>query len=192
MISWHIFEPDKFGFPATGAALESSPLTLPEVAECAAQLAPLLRAGLEVGLEGELGAGKTTLVRLLGEALRCVEPVSSPTFTLCHEYHLTEPSADGLSRIEHWDLYRVNGTIEELRAPAGQDSLRLVEWHERMPILGPRLSLRIQLEYVSLGAEVADGLDARIIRLWSIETLAPQVKAQLCTVGGQYTGGSCA
>ena len=105
--------------------------TLPALERAAARIAPLLGAGSNVALHGPLGAGKTTFVGALLRVLGSPDPVSSPTFVLCHEYHC--PS--GL-RIEHWDLYRIRGEIplEILETPAPQ-TVRLIEWAELAPEL---------------------------------------------------------
>jgi tRNA threonylcarbamoyladenosine biosynthesis protein TsaE len=95
-------------------------------------------------LIGNLGAGKTTLakgiVEGLGAALR--DEVSSPTFTLIHEY--------GEGRVYHIDLYR----LDEARAVESmgldelfeRDALTLIEWGERFPELMPpdRTEIRIR------------------------------------------------
>jgi tRNA threonylcarbamoyladenosine biosynthesis protein TsaE len=67
-----------------------------------AQLAPLLRAGDLVLLNGELGAGKTTLTRGLGAALGARGAVTSPTFVLAREH----PTASGVPLV-HVDAYRL-------------------------------------------------------------------------------------
>lgn len=67
-----------------------------------ARLAPILRAGDLVLLNGELGAGKTTLARGLGAALGARGAVTSPTFVLAREH----PTASGVPLI-HVDAYRL-------------------------------------------------------------------------------------
>jgi len=67
-----------------------------------AQLAPLLRSGDLVLLNGELGAGKTTLARGLGAALGARGAVTSPTFVLAREH----PTASGVPLV-HVDAYRL-------------------------------------------------------------------------------------
>jgi tRNA threonylcarbamoyl adenosine modification protein YjeE len=67
-----------------------------------ARLAPLLRAGDLVLLNGELGAGKTTLARGLGVALGARGAVTSPTFVLAREH----PTASGVPLV-HVDAYRL-------------------------------------------------------------------------------------
>jgi len=80
-------------------------LTIPDAAEMealGARLAPLLRAGDLVLLNGELGAGKTTLARGLGAALGARGAVTSPTFVLAREH----PTASWVPLV-HVDAYRL-------------------------------------------------------------------------------------
>ena len=104
--------------------------------------AELPRRGL-VLLIGNLGAGKTTLAKgiVSGLGAAAEEDVSSPTFTLIHEY--------GGGRIYHIDLYRLDEPrevatlgIEELLE---RDALVLMEWGERFPQLWPRERTEIRL-----------------------------------------------
>ena len=99
-------------------------------------LTELLPAPKLVLLRGDLGAGKTTLVKGIVAALRAAdsEAVTSPTFTLVHEY------AGRNVRIFHLDLYRLE-TEAELEGIGlweiadARNSLVLVEWGERFPAL---------------------------------------------------------
>ncbi|MEO5573296.1 MAG: tRNA (adenosine(37)-N6)-threonylcarbamoyltransferase complex ATPase subunit type 1 TsaE [Gammaproteobacteria bacterium] len=119
------------------------------------------RSGGRIYLQGELGAGKTTLVRGLLHALGHRGPVKSPTFTLVEPYEL------GGLFIYHFDLYRVTA-LEELEAIGLRDyfepgNLCLVEWPERGAGLLPGADLGIEIIYalpgrqVSLKAETAVG-----------------------------------
>jgi tRNA threonylcarbamoyladenosine biosynthesis protein TsaE len=86
-------------------------------------------------LRGDLGTGKTTLVKGIAQALDAAEPdeVTSPTFTLLHEYDGTR---DGKPvKLFHLDVYRLEGErqldslgLDELVTP---DALVLVEWGEK-------------------------------------------------------------
>lgn len=91
-----------------------------------AELAAGLRPGDLVLVLGEVGAGKTTLIRGACRALGVEEPVTSPTFTIGQRYR-----GEGL-RVSHLDLYRLAGI--EAEEPAllddylGPDSIAFVEW----------------------------------------------------------------
>lgn len=110
-------------------------------------LAELLRPPKLILLRGDLGAGKTTLVKGMVAALGAadMETVTSPTFTLVHEYKGHKV------RIFHLDLYRIE-TESELEgvgiweiADAG-DVLLLVEWGERFASLVARADAEIAIE----------------------------------------------
>jgi tRNA threonylcarbamoyladenosine biosynthesis protein TsaE len=100
-------------------------------------------AGWTVLLNGELGAGKSTLVRAYLHAKGHTGPVPSPTYTLVEPYEFPELS------VYHIDLYRV-GDPEELRYLGFDElgtGLRLVEWPDRAPGLAEVADLEIRLDY---------------------------------------------
>jgi tRNA threonylcarbamoyladenosine biosynthesis protein TsaE len=120
-------------------------------------LASMLSPPKIVLLRGELGVGKTTLVKGIAEAFHAAsqEDVTSPTFTLVHEYH--GPKAD----LYHIDLYRID-TQRELETLALDDlmtghSILLVEWGEKFPQFERESHVEIALERI--------GEDGRRIRL---------------------------
>jgi tRNA threonylcarbamoyladenosine biosynthesis protein TsaE len=129
------------------------------------EIAKLLHAPKFLILRGDLGAGKTTLVKGIAEALDAADPdeVTSPTFTLIHEYEGSQ-GTDGRKKpvkLYHLDLYRIEGErqldtlgMDELAAP---DSIVLVEWGEKFP----SVVKRSQGEIVMTSA----GGDARKITL---------------------------
>ena len=94
--------------------------------ELGAALASVLQVGQVVWLEGELGAGKTTLVRALVRALGHQGAVKSPTYTLVELYAVSS------LYLYHFDFYRFNEPEEFDDAGLGEyfrsDSLCLVEW----------------------------------------------------------------
>ncbi len=96
-------------------------------------------------LIGNLGAGKTTLVKGIAQARGAAEPeeVSSPTFPLIHEYG--EPP-----RLYHVDLYRLDREEEVLSLGLDEylerKALTLIEWGERFPQLWPKDTPTIRLE----------------------------------------------
>ena len=113
------------------------------------ELAPLLAPAKIVLLRGELGAGKTTLVKGIAQAFQAAseEDVTSPTFTLVHEYR--GPSAT----LYHIDLYRVD-TPRELETLGLDDlmsesSVLLIEWGEKFQRFECERDVEIALERVS-------------------------------------------
>jgi tRNA threonylcarbamoyladenosine biosynthesis protein TsaE len=96
-------------------------------AAAGAQLASQVRPGDVVTLSGDLGAGKTTLVRGLLRALGHEGEVPSPTFAIVQPYEELDP------RVWHADLYRVEDRAElaELGLDSLADSVLVVEWPER-------------------------------------------------------------
>jgi len=117
------------------------------------RLAQTLPRGATVLLIGNLGAGKTTLAKGIVKGLGAAPPeeVSSPTFTLIHEYG-TPPA------VYHVDLYRLENARDA--ATLGLDelfdspALVLIEWGERFPELIP--SDRIEIRLCMLGEDVRE------------------------------------
>lgn len=109
-----------------------------------ALLAGLLSPGDVVLLRGDLGAGKTTLVRGACRSLGIVEPVTSPTFTIGHLYH-------GTSVVAHLDLYRFNGLSNaewgDLE-PYFDGTIAFVEWPEAGQQALPPAAISLLLEHV--------------------------------------------
>ncbi len=90
-----------------------------------ARLAGQLRAGDLVLLNGELGAGKTTLTRGIGAGLGVRGAVTSPTFVLAR----THPRAEGLPPLVHVDAYRLGSALELDDLDIDFDgSIVVVEW----------------------------------------------------------------
>ena len=112
-------------------------------------------------LRGELGTGKTTLVKGIAQALAAAEPdeVTSPTFTLIHEYDGTREGKP--IKLYHLDVYRLEGErqletlgLDELLTP---DSLVLIEWGEKFKSIRKRATGEIAIS--------SEGGDARRITL---------------------------
>ena len=110
-------------------------------------LTELLTPPKLVLLRGDLGAGKTTLVKGIAAAFEAAgeEDVTSPTFTLVHEYR--GPRA----KLYHIDLYRID-TPRELDTLAlddfrSDDSILLIEWGEKFPRLLRERDIEISLQH---------------------------------------------
>jgi len=113
------------------------------------ELAAMLRTMRMVLLHGDLGAGKTTLVKGIAEALEAAsqDDVTSPTFTLIHEYRGPEVT------VYHVDLYRIETErelatlgLDELFASEG--NLVVIEWGEKFPRLVAECDAEIRIERV--------------------------------------------
>ncbi len=113
------------------------------------ELARLLKPPQLLLVRGELGTGKTTLVKGIAQELDAAEPdeVTSPTFTLIHEY---EGSLDGQPvKLYHLDVYRLEGErqletlgLDELLTP---EALVLVEWGEKFKSIRKRATGEIAI-----------------------------------------------
>lgn len=129
-----------------------------ETIELGQRLARDLPRRAVVLLIGNLGAGKTTLAKGIVSGLGAAPPeeVSSPTFTLIHEYG---PSPSG-ARVFHIDLYRLDTAAQVATLGLDEiferDAVVLIEWGERFPELMPKDRIEIRLR--------ADG-DHRVIEL---------------------------
>jgi len=117
-----------------------------------ADIARGLRPGITVYLQGDLGAGKTTLVRGVLRALGHAGRVKSPTYTLAEIYNL--PAFE----LYHFDLYRMNDPREWMdagfREVVNGTTVSLVEWPEKAAGLLPPPDLRMLLQVRDDGREI--------------------------------------
>ena len=121
--------------PTEGRIHEYTTRSGADTIEVGRKLAKLLKAPQLLILRGDLGTGKTTLVKGIAQALDAAEAdeVTSPTFTLIHEYEGTQQGKP--VKLFHLDVYRLEGErqleslgLDELLTP---DALVLVEWGEK-------------------------------------------------------------
>jgi tRNA threonylcarbamoyladenosine biosynthesis protein TsaE len=109
-----------------------------------AALAGVLGPGDVVGLNGDLGAGKTRLVQGAADALGAEGPVLSPTFMLVREY-------DGDPPVHHVDAYRLSGPLEledlGLEDVLSADAVVFVEWADRVAAALPESWLELILSF---------------------------------------------
>jgi tRNA threonylcarbamoyladenosine biosynthesis protein TsaE len=118
----------------------------------AQRLAARLKPGMVIYLLGDLGAGKTTLVRGMLNALGYSGRVKSPTYTLLEPYHVA-----GLD-LRHFDLYRMHDETEweaaGFRDEFDGHSIFFVEWPEKAQGLIPPADLEIGFRILAHGREV--------------------------------------
>ncbi len=130
-----------------------------DTVEVGRKLASLLKPPQLLLLRGDLGTGKTTLVKGIAQALDAADPdeVTSPTFTLLHEYDGTQNGKP--VKLFHLDVYRLEGErqletlgLDELLTP---DALVLVEWGDKFKSIRKRSTGEISIS--------SEGGDARKI-----------------------------
>ena len=128
-----------------------------ETLELGAALAPCLEPGLTIYLRGELGAGKTTLVRGVLRALGHTGPVKSPTYALVELYEVSRLV------LHHFDFYRFHDPREWIdagfRESFNGSTVSLIEWPEKAGGLLPPADVEIDL--VSSGEGRSASLRAR-------------------------------
>jgi len=113
-----------------------------------------LQPGDVLALEGELGSGKTTLVKGIAQARQVSEPFTSPTFTLISRYPCR--LAGGTAELVHVDLYRIRHELEleelGLEEIMGGRDVTVIEWGEKARRLLPPETIRVRLELAPDGA----------------------------------------
>ncbi len=144
-------------------AVEVASSSPEETERVGARLAAALEPGDVVTVAGDLGAGKTTLVRGACRALGVSDPVTSPTFTIGHRYH-------GSVDVSHLDLYRLGAVSEEEwgdLAPYFRDAIVFVEWPEAGAAALPAARVQVRLRH--------DAPSRRLIALEGDEALLERV-----------------
>lgn len=148
--------------------LETRSVLWPDEAACAASARalagrPALRRAC-IELRGPLGAGKTTFVRHLLQALGVTGRVKSPTYALMEPYTLAEPAGDAW----HFDFYRFNDPQEwedaGFRDLFASEGLKLVEWPDKAAGLLPEPDLALSLEPADVGTARRVAWQARSAR----------------------------
>lgn len=104
-------------------------------------------AHLNISLEGDLGAGKTTFARHLIQSLGHEGKVKSPTYTLCEPYPITKD--DQSFTVHHFDLYRMRDPLEWQEAGFAEHfdvpGLCLIEWPEKAEGTLPAFDIQLQI-----------------------------------------------
>ncbi len=120
-------------------------LSASELSRFGEDLGRQLRAPAVIGLSGELGTGKTTLIQAICRGLGATARATSPTYALVHHYHA------GATQVYHIDCYRLRHP-DEARDLGFDDMVRdgaimLIEWPERAGAWTPPLDRRFHLSY---------------------------------------------
>ena len=122
-------------------------VTEQELVSWGQRLGQAAAVGLTIAISGELGAGKTTLVRAICLGYGVRDEVTSPSFALIHEYQSAR------SPVFHLDLFRLRGADELTNLGWDElfdgEALVLVEWPERAAGRLPAGHVTIELEHVS-------------------------------------------
>ena len=124
------------------------------------QLAPTLAAGDVIALCGNLGAGKTQITRGIVAGMESQAAVTSPTFTLVHEY------LDGRLPVFHFDFYRMESAAEVIGIGwdefLTEPGIIIVEWADMFPDLMPPNTRWFHIEALPNGSRrVTEGLLAQ-------------------------------
>ena len=146
-----------------------------------AAIAPLLRIHDVMVLTGELGAGKTTLVRGIASGLGASEHVASPTFTLVREY------VTGRIPIAHVDVFRLDRVqdVVDLALDELEDGacVLIVEWGDAVDELLPDDRLRVELTT----EDPAGGSDVRRVAITALGPSWLERSDELATVTGPWS-----
>ena len=125
-----------------------------ETIALARTLATTLRRGDVLALSGDLGAGKTHFVKGLAAGLGAAASVTSPTFTLLHEY------PGGHLPLYHFDFYRLDDADEALKIGLDEyldgDGACVIEWAEKFPALLPPHTRWLRFTHREDGARVIE------------------------------------
>ena len=101
-------------------------------------------------LEGNVGAGKTTLIAALMQALQSLDEVSSPTFSIINEYALPVNASIPYRKVYHADLYRLKDIDEVIDAGVEDilndaSALCIIEWPEIASVIMPQNTLTLEI-----------------------------------------------
>lgn len=126
------------------------------------RLAKFLKAGAVVAFYGELGSGKTTMIKGFARGLGVKDTVKSPSFVIITEY-------EGKFPVYHVDLYRIRSQEEFIEIGLDSylrgDGVCLIEWAERAENLLPEKSIRISLAIVPAGRRIEiSGLEPDLVQ----------------------------
>lgn len=111
------------------------------------KLGELLQPGMLITLDGDLGAGKTTFTKGIGQGLQIKRVINSPTFTILKQYR-------GRLQLSHFDAYRLEGQDNDLGFEEifDSDDVCVVEWPKFISDILPEKRLEIQINKIDENA----------------------------------------
>lgn len=119
---------------------------LENIAEIAQKLTPYVSVGTPLMMNGEMGAGKTTLSAALIKAMGCDAIVTSPTFNIMQQYNIKN------STLWHCDLYRLETTGDIIELGLFEliyENYMIIEWSERLAELTPKKRTEFNIEIIN-------------------------------------------
>lgn len=118
--------------------------TLDQIQEIAKQLLSQVGSHKVLAFHGEMGAGKTTFIHALCDAMEVIDTVSSPTFSIINQYNTLKGDT-----VFHMDLYRIKDESEAINAGVEDclcsGDICLVEWPEKTPGIFPDETMHINI-----------------------------------------------
>ena len=125
-----------------------------ETGKIGLEIGKQLKGGEVIALTGDLGAGKTTLVKAIAKGLEIDKNILSPTFTIVREY-------EGRLKLYHFDFYRLSSEDELYEIGFSEyinneHAVTIIEWADMFENVLPEDRMNIQIEY--------NGEDSRILR----------------------------
>ncbi len=116
-----------------------------ETMDFGTKIGSIAKPGLIITLSGDLGTGKTVLARGIARGLGIDEPITSPTFTILHQYN-------GRLPLYHFDMYRLDNEDEIFELGFEEfiygDGVAVIEWPENMGDLYPQEYVGIELDRI--------------------------------------------
>lgn len=109
------------------------------------QFSNSLKPGDVITLQGELGTGKTTLVKGIAKGLGIQEPITSPTYTISKLY---------AEKLCHVDAYRISDEDIGLEDLQDQGYIICVEWSENIDEYLPPVDYQIEIQYLEIGRQI--------------------------------------
>lgn len=124
-------------------SIDISIQSMDDLAIFAEQLSQLVSPPMIIGLNGDMGSGKTTFVRTFGQIVKSPDWINSPTYSIIQRY------AAPAYTILHVDLYRTNGDIDidhlDIPSQLSTSTIAFIEWLDKTSLFEPAIELNFSL-----------------------------------------------